>query len=209
VFIGQVILDWLSPVDYATQQGDILSRRQDGTGQWLLNSDEFQAWLNQSKETLFCPGIPGVGKTMITSIVVDYLYTKYQIDASIGIAYIYCNFRRQQEQRPTDLLASILKQLIQGLPSLPDSVMTLYKRHKDKRTRPSFDEISKVLLSIVVDYSRVFIVIDALDEYQVSAGGRKTLISEMFKLQVMTGANLLSLLDSSTRLRSSLTKLYY
>src|SRR5271155_4005075 len=67
---SQKILDWLTPIDYAPQHSDFISRRQEGTGQWLLNSDQFQTWLNTTKQTLFCPGMPGAGKTMITSIVV-------------------------------------------------------------------------------------------------------------------------------------------
>jgi hypothetical protein len=43
----------------------------------------------------------------------------------------------------------------------------------------------------VADYSRVFIVVDALDECQIADGGRKRLLSEMFNLQAKTGANLL------------------
>jgi hypothetical protein len=39
-------------------------RKHGGVGQWLLSSNEFQGWLNQNKQTLFCPGIPGAGKTM-------------------------------------------------------------------------------------------------------------------------------------------------
>jgi hypothetical protein len=57
-----VILDWLTPIDYAPQQSNFISQWQEGTGQWLLNSDEFQVWINQRKQTLFCPGIPGAGK---------------------------------------------------------------------------------------------------------------------------------------------------
>jgi hypothetical protein len=182
------ILDWLTSTDYGTQQSDFISRRQEGTGQWLLDSDEFQRWFNESKQTLFCPGIPGAGKTIITSIIVEHLQTNIRNDASIGIAYLYCNFRRQQEQRPANLLASLLKQLIQRRPSVPESFTTLYKRHKDERTRPSFDEISKVLHSIVADYSKTFIIIDALDECQTSDGGRRKLLSEIFSLQAKTGA---------------------
>jgi Cdc6-like AAA superfamily ATPase len=188
----QSILDWLTAIDYAPQQSDFINRRQEGTGRWLLDSTEFQEWLNTSKQTLFCPGIPGAGKTMITSIVVDELYTKFQNDASVGIAYIYCNFRRQREQKPADLLTSLLKQLVQEQRFVPESVKTLYERHKDKRTRPSFDEISKELHSVVADYSRAFIIIDALDECQVSDGGRQRLLAEMFNLQTKTGANLLA-----------------
>ena len=90
----QVIADWLTPIDNAPQQNDFISRRQEGTGGWLLHSEEFQRWIDQKDQTLFCPGIPGAGKTMITSIVVDNLYTRFENDGSIGIAYIYCNFRR-------------------------------------------------------------------------------------------------------------------
>jgi Cdc6-like AAA superfamily ATPase len=63
------------------------------------------------KQTLFCPGIPGAGKTILTSIVIDKLTTQFGNDESIGVAYIYCNFRRQDKQKPGDLLTSLLKQL--------------------------------------------------------------------------------------------------
>jgi Cdc6-like AAA superfamily ATPase len=189
---NQVIVDWLTPIDYATQQSDFIARQQEGTGQWLLESDEFQEWLAKGKQTLFCPGIPGAGKTMITSIVIDHLCTRFQNDASIGIAYLYCNFRRQQEQNPADLLISLLKQLVQERRLVPENVKSLYKRHKDKRTRPSFDEISKTLYSIITDYSKTFIIIDALDECRVSDGGRKKLLSEIFSLQAKTRASFLA-----------------
>jgi Cdc6-like AAA superfamily ATPase len=180
----QVTLDWLTPIDYALPQSDFISRRQEGTGQWLLNSDIFKNWVSQSKQTLYCPGIPGAGKTMITSIIVDHLRTEFQDDIDIGIAYIYCDYRRQ-EQKPIDLLKSLLKQLVQKQPSMPESIKSLYERHKDVRTTPSLDEILKVLYSVVANYSRVFIIIDALDECQ----NRRRLLSEIFSLQVETEVN--------------------
>jgi hypothetical protein len=182
----QVILDWLTPIDYAHQQSDFISRRQEGTGQWLLNSDIFKNWVSQSEQPLFCPGIPGAGKTMITSIIVEHLWTEFQNDIGIGIAYIYCNYRRQQEQKPVDLLESLLKQLVQKQHSMPETIKSLYERHNDIRTRPSLEEISEVLRSVVGNYSRVFIIIDALDECQ----NPRRLLSEIFSLQVKTEVNL-------------------
>src|SRR5437667_6834112 len=67
---------------------------------------------------------------------------------------------------------------------------SLYKCHENKRTRPSLNEISKALHSVVADYSRSFIIIDALDECQVSDGSRRRFLSEIFNLQAKTGANL-------------------
>jgi Cdc6-like AAA superfamily ATPase len=186
----KAILDWLTPIDYAAQQHDFISRRQEGTGQWLLDSTEFQLWLKTDKRTLFCPGIPGAGKTIVTSTVVEELTTRFHDDKSIGIAYVYCNFRRQDEQKINDLLANLLKQLAEWQPSRSSSVKDLYDRHMKDRTRPFVDEISRSLQSVVATYSRVFIVIDALDECQESHGCRSTFLSEMFNLQGKCGANL-------------------
>jgi hypothetical protein len=81
------ILDWLTRIDYGPQQTDYIRRRQPGTGQWLLDSPKFQTWLNTENQTLFCPGIPGAGKTILTSVIVDYLFNEFrkQKDDSIGI----------------------------------------------------------------------------------------------------------------------------
>jgi hypothetical protein len=188
--VGQKILMWLKATDYSDQQSDFFGQRQEGTGQWLLDSGEYQRWSSGNRQTLFCQGMPGAGKTMMASIAIDHLYTKYRNDVNIGIAYLYCNFRRQYEQRPADLLASLLKQLAQRRPVTPESMKSLYERHKRKQTRPSFGEISKVLQYIVADYQKVFIIIDALDECQVTDGGRAKFLSEIFNLQANTGANL-------------------
>jgi Cdc6-like AAA superfamily ATPase len=155
----------------------------------LLDSTEFQTWINNDSQTLFCPGIPGVGKTILTSVVVNELTTRFSSDPTVGLAFIYFNFRRQDEQKINDLLASLLKQLAESQPSLPVIVKDLYNRHKTKRTKPSFDEILKVLQTVAMAYSRVFIIIDALDEYQASDNYRSRLLAEIFSLQAKSSVN--------------------
>ncbi|KAF5506983.1 hypothetical protein CGCA056_v013023 [Colletotrichum aenigma] len=81
------ILNWITPIDFAAQQIDNLERRQEGTGQWLLESPEFQNWIKEDRKTLFCPGIPGAGKTMLSSIVIDHLQDRFGQDPAVGIAY--------------------------------------------------------------------------------------------------------------------------
>jgi hypothetical protein len=139
---------------------------------------------------LFCPGIPGAGKTILTSIVVNYLSSRFHNDSKTGIAYIYCNFRRHDKQKIDDLLASLLKQLAESQSFLPRSVKDLYNHHKAKRTQPSPDEISRALQSVAVMYSRVFIIVDGLDECQVSHNCRTKFLSEIFSLQAKCKANL-------------------
>ena len=176
------ILDWLSPDDFATQQSDFLRRYKEGTGQWLLNSHEFKLWLRGERPTIFCPGIPGAGKTMLTSLIVHNLQEMFGHDASVGIACIYCNFKRQADQLVDDLLASLLKGLLQGQTNFPQDVELLYQRHKSKGSRPSTIELSNTIKTVTRDWSRIFLIIDALDEC-TGAGTRSRLLKEIASLQ--------------------------
>ncbi|KAL5610976.1 hypothetical protein FOBRF1_007093 [Fusarium oxysporum] len=184
------ILDWLTPVDYGPQQSDYFENRQQGTGQWFLESAEYREWLDADGKTLFCPGIPGAGKTIMSSIVINDLHTRLSHNPNIGIAYIYCNFRRKQEQKIVDLLASLLKQLSRGWHCLPESVNSLYHKHKKNTTRPLLEELSETLQSVVELYAKVFIIVDALDECQALDDCRGRLLSEIFKLQGRFAVNL-------------------
>ncbi|KIW65253.1 hypothetical protein PV04_07527 [Phialophora macrospora] len=179
----KAILNWLSQIDFAPQQHDYISRCEPGTGQLLLQSTEYQTWLKTSKQTLFCPGIPGAGKTMQTSILVHDLVSRFRDDTTVGIAYIYCNFQRQQDQRAEYLLASLTKQLAQSQKPFPSSVQALYNRHQKRSTRPLLEELSATLQSVGKSYSRVFIIIDALDECDDTNGSRTKLLDHLFSAQ--------------------------
>ena len=184
------ILKWLTPIDYANQQSDYIRRRQPGTGQWLLGSSEFQKWFNNPGETLFCPGIPGAGKTILTAIVIDDIDSHLQHDASVGIAYLYCDFRQQHEQKVDDLLANLLKQLAQTQASMPDGIQNLYEQYKNRPKRPTPEEILGILCSVSTLYSRVFIIVDTLDECQVTNDYRASFLSGIFELRARARANI-------------------
>jgi hypothetical protein len=154
------LLEWISPTDYPAQQLDIIKRRQEGTGQWFLDAPEVARWLSEPKGTLFCPGIPGAGKTMVAAIAINHLFQ----NSSHGIAYVYCNYKAQEEQDTSSMLAAILKQLVQARPSTADPVEQLYNQHTSRGTRSSLDEVVKALKDVLAVFSPVYIVIDALDE---------------------------------------------
>jgi len=185
-----LVHNWLTTIDYGSQQTDYIRERGPKTGEWLLDSPKFRTWLQTDKQTLFCPGIPGAGKTVLTAIVVEYVISKFCQDLDVGIAYIYCNFRRKDDQKLNDLLASLLQQLSKTKPSTPVVVADLYKQHKSRQTRPSTDELSKALQSIAASYSRVFIIVDALDECQAESRCRDKFLSEVFLMQEKCSANL-------------------
>ncbi|KAL2814424.1 hypothetical protein BJX63DRAFT_442496 [Aspergillus granulosus] len=188
IYSGRVAR-WLTLTNFSAQQLNILREREEGTGQWLLEAAEYQKWVRNEGETLFCPGIPGAGKTMMSSIVVDSLRKEFPDDGSeTGIACLFCSYKKQNEQTSAHLMANIVKQLIQDRFELPSKVKSLYDIHTRRDTRPSVSDLRMALQRVIESYSRVFLVIDALDE--CAGPVRAELLQEIFHLQKKTGVNL-------------------
>ena len=184
----QAILDWLAPINFAVQQSEILRRRQDGTGTWFLTNKLFQQWIDNKGQTLFCPGIPGAGKTILTSIAIDHLERHFEGDSTVGIAYLYCTFQQRHEQTLEHLLGSLLKQLVQNQPSVNPDLAGIYDRYKIMDRRPSLDELWQSVYLVTTTFFRVFIAIDALDECPVAAG----LLSRIFELRTKHNINFMA-----------------
>ncbi|KAJ5935902.1 hypothetical protein N7454_005200 [Penicillium verhagenii] len=184
------ILQWLTPADYGLQQSELLARREAGTGQWLLESKEFQEWLRESKQTLFCPGIPGAGKTFMTSVVIDHLNSTHGNSPDIGIAYVYCSYRSQLQKTSTDVFLSLLMQLTRSRQEIPSEVQRLYTDHTKKGTRPTMTEVTDLLILVNNLYSQSFILIDALDEFYTSNSEIDMLLTGLFRVQKNTTLNL-------------------
>ena len=57
----QAIVNWLSSSNFPAQQASLSSGRQEGTGSWLIESEEYKTWTECGGKTLICQGIPGAG----------------------------------------------------------------------------------------------------------------------------------------------------
>ncbi|KAJ5168924.1 uncharacterized protein N7482_004518 [Penicillium canariense] len=184
----QEVLHWLSPTNHANKQADFISHVQQGTGNWLLKDDKFKRWINQDcstvpgQQTLFCPGLPGAGKTFLTSIVIEELQDRAS-KCGVGIAFCYFNFREKTTQ--DEILAMMLHQLVEQNPNIFPVSDRLYKENKTGTTRPTALSLLSTLESAVRAFPRVFIVLDALDESQLPAGSLNRLLAEIFTLQRM------------------------
>lgn len=184
------VLEWLSASNYPAQQSDIIRKRHDGTGGWFLVAPQVNKWLNEPHTTLFCPGIPGAGKTMIAAISVDHLLRYVQRD-SIGVAYIYCNYKTKEVQDTSHMLAAILKQLVQAQPQLLEPIKRLHARHYMRGTNLSVNELFSTLNDTLARYSTTYIVVDALDECQNSEGTRRQFLARLDELQANWDVRLL------------------
>ncbi|KAJ7117141.1 ankyrin repeat-containing domain protein [Mycena epipterygia] len=157
------ILEWMSPLNSFQRQADIFSRWQPGTGGWLLTSPEFRDWESDCGKSLWCHGMPGAGKTVLASLVVNHLESRTH-NENIGVACIYLNYKEAESQTPQNLLGCLWRQLVLGKP-IPPAVHALYEKHRERNTRLPLDEVHTILTSSVAPYSKVYLIVDAVDEY--------------------------------------------
>jgi hypothetical protein len=101
------------------------------------------------------------------------------LSSSNGLAYIYCNYKEQEKQTLTNLMASLVQQLVLHSSAVPDEVRALHAHHDARNTRPGDADYSKILRPIVAIFSRVYVVVDALDECNESNGTRTKLSEEL------------------------------
>ncbi|KAJ7443730.1 ankyrin repeat-containing domain protein [Mycena latifolia] len=131
------ILNWITSLNFFQRQADVFRAWQPGTGEWLLSDATFNNWTLAPGGVLWCRGI---------------------------LACIYLNHKEREVQTPENLLASVWKQLIVDR-SLPSAAHDLYKHHHLRDTRPSLTEVFDILQSAMAQHSKVYIIVDALDEY--------------------------------------------
>ncbi|KAI9778477.1 MAG: hypothetical protein M1816_004032 [Peltula sp. TS41687] len=182
------IHNWLSPLAgyFETKQLDTFNfkGRQDGGSHHLIRTDEFRRWMSETGKTLWYTGMQeGTGKTVMVSIIVNFLQQTTS-KGDNGLAYIYCNYKEAAKQTPTNLIASLLQQLVAQTSSnnIYDLIDT-YAKHTKQKTRPSLHEYSQLLRTTVDTFSRVFIIIDALDECPESDDARHILLNKIKELK--------------------------
>lgn len=163
----QQVLQWLSRLDFRSKQLDILSRRTPSTGEWLLVEDNFKSWVDGSGSSLlFCSGIPGAGKTVLTSLVIDHLESRIAAIKPM-VAYVFFDYKDQMRQTATAILRSLLKQVIEFIGEIPQSVQNSYDAKNSAEEESTMDEgqcisLLKHLIGNVP--CGTFLIFDALDE---------------------------------------------
>ena len=186
-----IISNWLSPNDQAAQQNEYARIHQKNTGNWLFETSQYREWLAREGATIFCPGIPGSGKSILTSYVVKTLWQSTYTNRDVGVAFMYCNYQERHEYNLETMLSMILKRFTHGSPITQDVVKKLFKEKTLKiQNRPTIEELVDCLVRVIKRFKRAFLVIDALDELEsVSRNGSLDLV---FQLQSTTGVNILA-----------------
>jgi hypothetical protein len=159
------------------------------SGDWFLSSANYLSWRDDFSETskpLWCPGLPGAGKTVMTSNIVENLrHTQLQFKEShlSGLAYLYLGQKSagEPDRSPGALLRGLLKQLVYDFPAMPRDIEDLYDTHIQNETSPRDEHVLSILRAVCARQKSVHIMVDALDEYHET--DRNVLIRLLLSIQ--------------------------
>ncbi|KAH6902441.1 hypothetical protein BKA70DRAFT_1306914 [Coprinopsis sp. MPI-PUGE-AT-0042] len=163
------VVEWLSALNFRLIYRDNLTKRAPGTGLWFLKSKKFRRWLKERVGILWVTGIPGAGKTLLATIILDYLQGKFLRDVSkrledheVLVCFVYCRYT--EPVQVSDILAAFVRQALERHQTLLGLVEPLYLRHQLEDTRPSEEELVDLLVRISKSFKRAFYILDGLDE---------------------------------------------
>ncbi|KAH8803296.1 hypothetical protein F5884DRAFT_903864 [Xylogone sp. PMI_703] len=162
----QSICDWLEAPDPSSSHNSAYQKHQPATGEWLINSSQYEKWKTLAPSFLWLHGIPGCGKTVICSTIVEDIIASHSSDPKVTIGYFYFDFNDVAKQRYENLIRSLIIQFSSQSMEVSESLSSLFSSCQDGQRQSKTDELLRVLENVLRGHREMFIIIDALDECQ-------------------------------------------
>jgi len=157
------IIDWLATTDPNSNHSAARQKWEPGTGDWFLLSDQFSKWFQPSQpSSLWLHGIPGAGKTILCSTIIENVRSRCSGDEICAFFYFDSISGQVAKQTVSSMLSSFLAQI--SATQIGQEVHQLYERCENGRRRPTFDELTETIFTVLNKCPRVYLIVDALDE---------------------------------------------
>jgi hypothetical protein len=172
------MLEWLGSPDLSVRHNDVCKKRAKDSGLWLLNGSEFEAWHNASTSSFWLHGIPGCGKSVLSSVVIEHVKNCKRLGRDVALAYFYFDFSNEATCTPEVMLRSLVSQLSAWKGKLPKALASCAETHfattryhgdglaiyRDGIAQSPIHHLVDVLQGIAEEYDDTCLVVDGLDE---------------------------------------------
>ncbi|KAM0518966.1 hypothetical protein ACHAPE_003957 [Trichoderma viride] len=149
-----------------TSKGEIVS----GTCDWITKREEFVNWITSDSGLLWISGGPGLGKTMLSIYLTEYLSSYFkplENGKSHFSTYFFCDAKDNTRNTSVAIVRGLLFQLLQQKGELFKHILPTYEVQNEQIfQQSSFETIWKIFLRMTNDIedSQVSCVLDGLDE---------------------------------------------
>ncbi|KAI9769489.1 MAG: hypothetical protein M1840_003966 [Geoglossum simile] len=140
-----------------------------GTCRWILGNPDFKEWFNGGRSScLWCSGIPGAGKTVLTSVIVHHAKLRRGKSGN-ALAFFYCTSFDPRTLTALTILGSFIMQLMAQFEQLSKPMPAILTKkavqaRDECRNSIDTDELVEILLAFATNSLETFFILDGLDE---------------------------------------------
>ncbi|KAI9788101.1 MAG: hypothetical protein M1816_007233 [Peltula sp. TS41687] len=160
------LLSQLSRIEHRPKHRKICRARQQNSCGWILDSPEFNSWLDSTKSShLWIHGIAGAGKTFGMAAAIDKIASV--VEANGVLTYFYCDYLNADTLKATNIIGSLIKQLLLSTEitaSIEERIKECFSHFESEDVVPDLSELEDLLKMVMKAFGRVFLAIDGLDE---------------------------------------------
>ncbi|TFK22078.1 hypothetical protein FA15DRAFT_644639 [Coprinopsis marcescibilis] len=159
-----VVAEALSTINFRNFLADHLRKRVGKTGRWVFSEAKFRKWRKAPRGILWGTGMPGAGKTILASIIVEYLMELAKGNKRICVAFAFSRYT--DALTVEEILAGLLRQILEDHPQTIVYIQRMHDHHSLRKTRPSKRDLVGVLEAIFTSnlFDEKYCSLDGLDE---------------------------------------------
>ncbi|CAG8955427.1 hypothetical protein HYFRA_00010292 [Hymenoscyphus fraxineus] len=160
------VLSWFSAASTTLKEHEefrVVRNTSAGNGSWILKNEKVNNWMEldtPESSVLWINGIPGAGKTILASVIIDGCLE----DTSYTTSYFYCKETDEEKNECISILRSLLSQV---LDKCPEMISYCYDKSlaSGAELRLQSIETAKSLLMLFCEkVPKQCIIIDGIDE---------------------------------------------
>ena len=129
-----------------------------------MSSSSFETWKTSDNSFLWLHGIPGCGKTILLSTIIQTVLGQNQGKLKVAVIYFYFDFSDQNKQNVEQLALSLLTQLSFQSRYFSQTLQELYRESDQGKHPPTRNGVAKALTDILSELDSIYLLVDALDE---------------------------------------------
>ena len=186
-----MIKQWLRAPDPSLNHYTALRDRCADTGVWLLKEKTFIEWKLTSGSFLWLHGIPGCGKTLLSSSIIEHLIQESSSKYGQAVLYFYFDFKDVEKQKHENLIRSLIQQICMRHGD-PQKLKSLYSSCETGQHQPTHEKLLVTLHQMLKIIKGAYLILDALDE----CAERQDLLDDIHELCRWKDANLQILVTS-------------
>lgn len=163
-------LQELFVTDPSQDREDILDAKGEicqGTCQWILSTQEFKTWDENSPHLLWISAPPGMGKTFLSIFLSKHFESICTENTNRAALFFFCDNKVANRNTAVNILRGLLTQLVSHQKDLAYMVLKEWRQKSSQLFQDiSFNTLWKVFQDMVKasNFHVIYCIIDALDE---------------------------------------------